>query len=287
MRVKVLASGSSGNCYLVQGGGHNLLVDCGLSATNLQKFLQEEGVDVSTLSGIFITHDHHDHLSGAGIVSRRWGIPVYANRNTLKEARFRWEKIEKLQQERYGRPVSLENRYTNLKELQTGDSISFGSLEIASFPVSHDAAETVCYTFKDEETQAVILTDLGSATPEIIEPLNNSKLIVLESNHDTEALWQGRYPYSLKKRVSGDQGHLSNEQSASILIKCLEESGLNHTVWLAHLSRENNSPALALYTMRKKLAEVGIEQFPLEVALRDRPSLYYESKQVYIQTRLF
>jgi phosphoribosyl 1,2-cyclic phosphodiesterase len=287
MRVKSLSSGSSGNCYLVQAGGHSLLIDCGLSATALQKFLALEGVNVAELSGIFLTHDHHDHLSGAGQVSRRWGIPIFANKKTIDEAAVRWAKIEKLYQQRASATKPPESRTYNTRLFPTGKATTIGSIEINSFPVSHDAAETVCYTFKADGVQAVILTDLGCSTPPIYEPLVQSRLVILEANHEEEKLWAGKYPYTLKKRVTGDKGHLSNRQSGEILRYCLENTGLAPTVWLAHLSSENNSPQEATATITKLLEEAGIARFPLNIALRDKPSLVYETEQYYYQASMF
>jgi phosphoribosyl 1,2-cyclic phosphodiesterase len=292
MKVRALASGSSGNCYLVQAGGYSLLIDCGLTASTLHKFLIAEGVEVGELGGIFLTHDHHDHLSGAGSVSRKWGVPVYANKPTLDAAQHRWEKMLKLEELRRGVPFPKESHNYNVKKLPTGGSVWVGPIEIQSFPVSHDAAETVCYTFRADGTQAVILTDLGCATEPIYKPLAASDLIVLEANHDSQQLWNSGYPYSLKKRVSGERGHLANEQSAAILRRCLEESGTHHAVWLAHLSKENNSPQQAVDSITAALNQAGINDFPLQVAGRDKPSLSYESAQasspaqVYFQTRM-
>lgn len=286
MRVRALASGSSGNCYLIQAGGHSLLVDCGLPPTTLQKFLLNEGVNIAELDGIFLTHDHYDHLRGAGAVSLKWGVPVYGNKRTLEAAFHAWEKTARLEELRGGRVPAT--RVYNTKILATGKVASFGPLEISSFPVSHDAADTVCYTFRADGTQAVILTDLGCATQEIFEPLAKSDLIVLEANHALDNLLQNpNYPYSLKRRISGDRGHLSNEQSAQILRRCIEESGPEHTVWLAHLSKENNHPTTAIENITKVLEEAGINNFPLEVATRDKPSLAFEAGVSYQQARMF
>jgi len=279
MRVISLASGSSGNCYLVQAGGYNVLIDCGLTATNLKKYLADYGVRPAELSAIFLTHEHSDHVRSAGTASRAWGVPVIANEKTLTAARYRWQKVDRLEEQRAVQSgtgqIKVESRY-NTQVLPVGEAKSFGPLEVSSFPVSHDASDTVCYTFRAENQQGVILTDLGCATPEIFEPLNASQLIILEANHDLQQLRQSRYSASLKARISSNVGHLSNSQSADILEKVLQSSGFERTVWLAHLSGENNSPEIAQNFIYKWLDRAGLPQFKLQVAGRDRPSLDWD-----------
>ncbi len=279
MRVISLASGSSGNCYLIQVDGYNVLIDCGLTATNLKKYLADYGVRPAELSAIFLTHEHSDHVRSAGIASRAWGVPVIANEKTLTAARYRWQKVDRLEEQRAAQlgtgQTKVESRY-NTEVLRVGEAKSFGPLEISSFPVSHDANDTVCYTFRAENQQGVILTDLGCATSEIFEPLNASQLIILEANHDLQQLRQSRYPASLKARISSNVGHLSNAQSADILQKVLQTSGYSHRVWLAHLSETNNSPDVAKGFIYKWLDRAGLPPFKLEVAGRDQPSLDWD-----------
>jgi len=322
MQIVSLASGSSGNCYLVQSNSnHNILIDCGLSASQVQKSLAKLGVRIAELSAVFLTHDHGDHLRGAGTISRKWGVPVYANPRTLTAARLRWDKIERLEAQRlvmFGQPaataqvalnsatqtetadeiplledsslpsviVNANSKY-NLQTLPTGEVARFGNLEIASFPVSHDAADTVCYTIREDGRQATILTDLGCATEPIFEPLCHSDLIILEANHDVPRLKASRYPYSLKARITGDKGHLSNIQSAEILIKVIERSSPAHTVWLAHLSEQNNHPDVALREIGRMLEIQDIHKFRLQVALRDKPSLSWDGEAARYQMSMF
>ncbi|HEX2912652.1 MAG TPA: MBL fold metallo-hydrolase [Chloroflexia bacterium] len=292
MKVTSLASGSSGNCYLVQHGAANILIDCGLSASTVERHLRERGVQASQLSAIFLTHDHGDHLKGAGTLSRKWSIPVVANEATLKAAQLKWEKIARMEEVRatqYGRPAAkvAEKAKYNLQVMPVGGVKSFEGLEVSSVPVSHDAADTVCYTFRAADRQAMILTDLGCATEPIFEPLYHSDLIVLEANHEIERLRQNpHYPSSLKYRIASDHGHLSNKQSAEILRQVLEQSGLEHTVWLAHLSEDNNDPTNAVKVIKTCLDNAGIRKFPLQVALRDKPSLSWDSAGAYYQAQM-
>lgn len=289
MRVTSLASGSSGNCYLVQAGGHNILIDCGLTATNLKKYLAAENLQPSDLSAIFLTHEHSDHVRGASNISRRWGVPLIANERTLTQARYRWQKQERLEEQRAAQlnEAAVEQGRYRTEILPVGEVKSFGGLEVSSFPVSHDANDTVCYTFRADGQQGVILTDLGCATPEIFEPLNASHLIVLEANHDLITLRRSKYPPSLRARIESKVGHLSNDQSAAILQQVLEESGQLRTVWLAHLSKENNTPKDALNTLNSRLDKAGIPRLKLEVAGRDKPSLSWDSQAAFFQSQMF
>ncbi len=310
MRVVSLASGSSGNCYLVQSGPTNILIDCGLSAGQTERSLLKQGVKMEQLAAIFLTHEHGDHLKSAGTISHKWGVPVIANQRTLKEARPRWDKMARMEAVRAAQfaaeadlsssgfsttPKSKPKAKTeddkakyNLEELAVGGVKSFGGLEVSSVPVSHDAAETVCYVFRAEGRQGMILTDLGCATEPIFEPLYHSDLIVLEANHELEKLHQNpHYPNSLKHRVAGDKGHLSNLQSAAILRRVLEYSGTSHTVWLAHLSEENNDPRNAMKIINTCLTQVGIDNFPLKVALRDKTSLTWDAQLHLFQAQMF
>lgn len=300
MQVTSLASGSSGNCYLVQAGNVNVLIDCGLTVTNLKKYLGDLGLRPEQLSAIFLTHEHSDHVRGASSVSRQWQIPIIANQLTLDAARYRWQKYENLELQRAaqaGLPTSNSVKRYQLEMLPVGGVRSFGPLEVSSFPVSHDAAQTVCYTFRADKQQAVILTDLGCATPEIFEPLNASQLIILEANHDLQELHKSKYPQSLKARIESKVGHLSNEQSAEILQKVLEQSGLERTVWLAHLSEQNNNPETAKTFVENYLKKAGLLKKPkkdnnrplldLEVAERDKPSLLWDSQTIFFQKRMF
>lgn len=288
MKVTSLSSGSSGNCYLVQSKTTNILIDSGLTASAIEKHLAERGLSMTDLSAVFLTHDHSDHLKSAGTISRKWGIPIVANERTLKISRYKWDKISRMEAIK----LADENLFTikpryNLEILPAGGVKSVGDIEVCSIPVSHDAAETVCYTVRADNCQATILTDLGCATEPIFEPLYNSDLIILEANYDLERLKTNRgYPAMLKNRILSDHGHLSNFQSAAILKQVLEYSGINRVVWLAHLSKDNNDPANATKTISTALENAGIKRFPLKVALRDKPSLSWQPQDQFFQAQM-
>lgn len=289
MKVTSLSSGSSGNCYLIQHEGVNVLVDSGLTAATIQKHLLECGTSIQELSAIFLTHDHSDHLRSAGTISRRWGVPVIANQKTLNASKSRWDKEVRLETlrdaQRTGLYAEPRGPY-NTEVLPNGGVKSLGGLEFSSVPVSHDAADTVCYTFRAGGQQAMILTDLGCATEPIFEPLYHSDLIILEANHDLQRLYKSARPQFLKARIASDHGHLSNEQTAGILSRVIEWSGTDHTVWLAHLSEENNDPKNAVKYITTCLENRSILKFPLKVALRDKPSLSWNAPDALFQARM-
>lgn len=289
MKVTSLSSGSSGNCYLVQHEGTSILIDSGLTAAATAKHLSSCGVSIQELSAIFLTHDHSDHLRSAGTISRKWGIPVIASEKTLKASRSRWDKevrMEALRDAGRSSVLAEPRGHYNTEILPVGGVKSVGGIEVSSVPVSHDAADTVCYTFRAGGQQGIILTDLGCATEPIFEPLYNSDLIILEANHDLERLFKSDRPQFLKARIASNHGHLSNQQSAEILCRVLEWSGTNHAVWLAHLSEENNDPKNAIKHMTNCLESRGILKFKLKVALRDKPSLSWEAENSLFQGQM-
>ena len=289
MKVTSLSSGSSGNCYLIQHEGVNILIDSGLTASTIQKHLRACGTSLEEISAIFLTHDHSDHLRSAGSISRRWGVPIIANEKTLKASRYRWDKEVRLEAVREAQQIGTYNEPRgpyNTEVLPVGGVKSFGGREISSVPVSPDAADTVCYTFTAGGQQGMILTALGCATEPIFEPLYHSDLIILEANHDLQRLFKSARPQFLKARIASDHGHLSNEQSAGILSRVIEWSGTSHTVWLAHLSEENNDPKNAVKYITTCLENRGINKFPLKVALRDKPSLSWNAQESLFQAQM-
>jgi Metal-dependent hydrolases of the beta-lactamase superfamily I len=250
-----LFSGSSGNSIFLSVGGTKLLVDAGLSAKRIIEALVSIGENPCELSAILITHEHIDHIKGAGILSRKFNIPIYANENT-------WSVMAPM----IG-PVKPEN----IAYLCTGSEFGIGDITIKTFPTPHDACESVGYNFFAEGKKITIATDIGHVNLELLNCLEASDLLLLESNHDVEMLRVGPYPYHLKKRIAGDNGHLSNETAGKV-IAYMAEKGTRRFL-LGHLSRENNFPELAYQTVCNALFEkkmcVG-EDLMLEVMLRDR-----------------
>lgn len=253
VRVSALASGSSGNAFLVEAAGVKLLFDAGLNAGMLEYYLRQRGITPSKLAALFVSHEHIDHLRGAGILARRYKLPVIASEGTFRAGIWQFGALpEKVVQ-------------------SPGSETHIGGVIVRTFTVSHDAAETVGFWIEAAGQNIVICTDLGCETASIREPLEAADLLVLEANHDVQRLWRGPYPYPLKKRVAGQYGHLANADAAR-LISELARDGRHRTVWLAHLSAVNNTPALALDTVLEPLNREGCSHLDIAVLARDMPS---------------
>jgi phosphoribosyl 1,2-cyclic phosphodiesterase len=229
LRFKNLGSGSSGNCTLIEAGDGlaitRLLVDCGLGVRELSKRMEAAGVTLADVDGIFITHEHSDHIGCAVSVAQRNQIPIWMSRGTY-------------------RGIGLPALGDLLHFAQDGDAIALGALHIMPFTVPHDAKEPLQLTVGDGAQRLGILTDLGHCTPHVLAHLQGLGALLLETNHDLDMLANGPYPPPLRKRIAGPLGHLNNSDSAAIAAS-MHHSGLKHLV-AAHLSLQNNRPELAV-----------------------------------------
>ncbi|MCU7827933.1 MAG: MBL fold metallo-hydrolase [Candidatus Thiodiazotropha sp. (ex Myrtea sp. 'scaly one' KF741663)] len=221
LRFASLGSGSRGNALLLETANVRILIDCGFPAREIEKRLAGLSVDPQTLSGIFVTHEHGDHVRGVGALARRYKLPVWMTDGTYRAAR-------------YG-DLPILNRIDC-----HGGWLSLGDLELLPFPVPHDAREPCQFLFQTAGFRLGLLTDTGHITPHIQENLRACDSLILEFNHDLELLSNGPYPPSLQARVGGLHGHLSNHQ-ASGLLKLVEESQLQYLL-ASHLSEKNNTP---------------------------------------------
>ena len=268
IRFCSLSSGSSGNCLFLSSGASSVLVDAGLSGKRVAQLLNQMGETPRAVEAILVTHDHIDHISGIGVLSRRFDIPVFANAAT-------WRAME----DKIG---EISSR--NIREFTTGGEFELAGFGIKSFPISHDASDPVGLTFCKGNIKISVANDLGCVTPEVERELKDSSFIMLEANHDTEMLWVGRYPWYLKKRIAGDRGHLSNEDTGAALLRLA--GGRTKAVLLGHLSKENNYPLLALETVRGILSQEGIEvgrEMHIDLSFRDKISRIYTitDREVY------
>jgi len=255
MKFCSIYSGSSGNCLYVSSETTKILIDAGLTGKKIQKGLEEIGVCPSDITAMVITHEHDDHIKSAGILSRRFNIPIYANTKT-------WEAMEKA----LGK-ISPEN----IKVFEGYDVFEIGDIFVKPFKIPHDAASPCGYSFMNRGSKISIATDIGYVTEEIKNNIIDSDLILLEANHDVEMLKVGPYPYPLKRRVLSDLGHLSNEDAGLALVEIL--NGKTKKVILGHLSNTNNYPELALRTVISVLQMHGIidgEHIEIDIAHRDR-----------------
>ena len=248
IKFQSFLSGSSGNSTFVTDDDTHLLVDCGACGKYITECMRRIGITPETLAGILITHEHKDHIAGVGVLSRKYNIPVYATAKT-------WEAIGD----------SLGCIHEKNKRL-TEPVMEFGGLTVSSFSIPHDAAEPVGYSFETSGDKFTIATDLGRVTDDLVAAIEGSRVVIIEANHDVEMLKNGRYPFYLKKRILGDLGHLSNELCGSLCIH-LAKTG-TETIWLGHLSAENNRPELAYQTVLDALNSANEERVTLNVLPR-------------------
>jgi len=227
-----LASGSKGNCVFVSNEDTAVLVDAGLSGIETQRRLAAVGESPERLKAIIITHEHTDHVKGAGILSRRFDIPVYITQDTYRGCKA-LGKIE------------------HLKFFECGNAFEIDELVVNPFSISHDARDPAGITLSYAGKKIGIATDLGIATNLVKSHLHQSNALYIESNHDPEMLVKGPYPWHLKQRIKSRTGHLSNQETRDLVAEILHE-GLSHLV-LAHLSEENNCPDKAAKEVAKGL----------------------------------
>lgn len=258
MKFCSLYSGSSGNSIFIASDNAKVLIDAGLAGKNIDDALKHIGEESISIDGIFITHEHIDHIKGVGVLSRKYDIPIYANDNT-------WAVMEK--------NIGKIKEH-NIRIMDRRSSITINDLEIRSFNIPHDAIAPVGYTVSSAGKNASVVTDFGVFTEEIRDNIIDSDIILLESNHDVNMLRMGPYPYKLKLRVLGENGHLSNEDCGSAIVSLLKNDKKKQIV-LGHLSGTNNHPDLAYQTVVDVLSENGIrpgDDVILQLASRHNPS---------------
>lgn len=251
-----LYSGSTGNCLLVQTENTKILVDAGESAKKIVDALSIYDVNINDINAILVTHEHTDHIKSIGTLSLKYNIPVYANLETWNAMPTQKEKIEN----------EFQRLYSPNSDFEIND------LKIHPFNISHDAANPCGFNIIKNKTKISVATDLGHVTDELINNLQGSSFALLEANYDPNILKYSRYPYSLKQRIAGPNGHLSNNESGN-LISILIKSGLS-SVMLGHLSRENNFPELAYKTVVEELINNKYDEnsISINVAKREIPS---------------
>ncbi len=255
-----LFSGSSGNSSFVKAGNTNILVDCGDSGSRVEDSLKQIGVDPGSLHCIFITHEHIDHIKGAGIMSRRYNLPIYASYGT-------WQKmISKIGK------INIDN----IRYIQGGVPFGVRDAVVTPFSTPHDSTESVGFTIEHNEKRVSVATDIGVMNKTVYDNIRHSDIVLLESNHDVDMLLNGPYSPDLKRRVRSSVGHLSNDDCALTCAHLLNE-GVKHII-LGHLSLDNNTPRIAYSTTEESLVNMGAKigsDVTLEVASRYTPSAKY------------
>lgn len=256
MKLRVFGSGSKGNALALSSGDTLLLVDCGFSCRELERRMSACGVNPDAASGLFFTHDHTDHCKGlATFHNRHPNVPLYANGNTA-------DAISVL--------TGVDDGWC---VFETAETFAVGDVSVTSFSIPHDAADPVGYLFDDGDSSLFVGTDMGAPTYGVKDALARATCAVLESNHDPILLQTSDRPVSLKQRIAGRCGHLSNGDAADLVREVCPPR--LKTLLLAHLSQQCNAPYLALETMRPAVAELG-RNVTLDVLGQDAPSSLYE-----------
>ncbi|MCL0330159.1 MBL fold metallo-hydrolase [Apilactobacillus xinyiensis] len=236
MKISVLSSGSGGNVSYIETAKHKILLDAGLSGVKIKKLLSSINKNIEDVDTLLVTHEHNDHCKSVGVLARRYPqISVYANEKTWIAMDSKVGKISSFQKNIFPPNVVL----------------SFDDLDIESFTVSHDAAQAQFYNFHHHNKSFVVLTDIGYISERIVKTIQNANAYVFECNHDVEMLRNGPYAWSLKQRILGDSGHLSNEDGADALIECIGNNTKN--IFVGHRSHHNNTKLLAHSTVAEIL----------------------------------
>ncbi len=252
MRLCSIASGSSGNCIYVGSDATHLLIDVGISGKRTECGLNSLGIDGRDLDGILVTHEHADHISGLGVLARKFGIPIYATAGTIKSIKDSTG-LGKVEDDLF-------------HEVKADEKLVIKDLTINPMGISHDAAEPVAYRIGYGSKKVGICTDLGIYNDYTVESLKGMDALFVEANHDVNMLQVGPYPYYLKQRILGERGHLSNENSGRLLSRVLHDK--LQAIVLGHLSKENNLPELAYEAVR------------MEITMGDNP---YNANDFYMQ----
>ena len=241
MEIRVFASGSSGNCLLLSSGRSHILIDAGISKRRIEQSLAQSGLSMREIGGVLITHEHSDHISGLKMLMKYYAIPVYAPRTVANRLRGCLPEAE---------PV--------LHVIPVNEPFEIGDLSVTAFHTPHDTDESVGYRVEGGGVFA-LATDMGHVTEEVFDALSGADTVLIESNHDEEMLRYGPYPVYLKRRILSDSGHLSNACCAQLARK-LALGGTKQII-LGHLSRENNTPAIAMRAARESTAGLPVELY--------------------------
>ncbi|KYD07974.1 MBL fold metallo-hydrolase [Heyndrickxia sporothermodurans] len=240
LHFSVLASGSTGNATYVETDNHSFLVDAGFSGKQMEALFQKIDRKPENLDGILVTHEHSDHIKGVGILARKYKLPIYANEKT-------WKAMDNL----IG-VIPVDQKFTfDMETVKT-----FGSLDIESFGVSHDAAEPMFYVFRNGSKKLVVITDTGYVSDRMKGTISNADVFIFESNHDVQMLRMGKYPWSIKRRILSDVGHVSNEDAAIAMSEVIGDA--TKRIYLAHLSLDNNMKDLARMSVAQTLEARGM-----------------------------
>ena len=260
-----IASGSSGNCIFAGNGNTGILIDVGISKIRVEEGLYMNEISPKEISGILITHEHSDHISGLGVFLRKYkNVKVYSTKKTI-DAILNYGKIGKVDPENF---IPIEKDKTFLID----------DMEIKPFAISHDAVDPVGYRISYEGSNVAVATDMGIYTDYTIDNLKGLDSVVIEANHDINMLMVGPYPYDLKRRIASERGHLSNEACGKLVDNILHDN--INTVFLGHLSKENNYEELAYESVKNEInksnSQYKANDFNIRVAKRSSAMYFVE-----------
>lgn len=253
MEVCALASGSSGNCFYIGNGKNGILVDAGISARQICERMAKRGKSADNVKAIFVTHEHIDHVRGIDVFARSFNIPIFITNGTVENC------------------FVCSNRNL-IKIIKNNEVIKVDGMKIEAFSKSHHAADPVSYNVYFKRKISII-TDAGYGCKNIKKHISDSDFLIMEANHDEEMLENGPYPYFLKNLIKSDVGHLSNKQAALCVLEYSSKRLKN--IILAHLSKTNNSPALALKTFSSILKERVDVSPQIVLSIREEPTLLF------------
>lgn len=246
-----LYSGSSGNCSFLHSDNTKVLIDCGVSMKKIATALASMNIDINDINGILVTHEHSDHISSLAMICKKYNIPIFANSKTF----------DNINQDI---PDELKNTFN------TNEKFEIGDLNVLPFHIPHDAADPCGFSISYNNKKISIATDIGHMENSIIDNLCGSSFVLLESNYEPNMLQYSRYPYYLKKRIIGPNGHLSNAEAGNTICSLIK-NGVNN-ISLGHLSKSNNFPELAYQTVMNTVIsnKVDMSDLNLSVSHRDK-----------------
>jgi phosphoribosyl 1,2-cyclic phosphodiesterase len=235
-----LSSGSSGNCYYLGNEFHGILIDAGISAISIRKFLKNMDISMQTIMGVLITHNHIDHIRGLEVLTRKNSLPAFTTDKI-------WKSI-----------LTPKNKITGdiIRKIPLQQKFHLAGFDIEAFPVCHDASETIGFHICAGNQKITIATDLGHICQTVAPYIKSANLLVIESNYDEQMLVNGKYPHYLKTRIKSDHGHLGNHQTSAFLADIINDDLSN--ICFAHLSKNNNTPEIVLQTLQQTFSERGI-----------------------------
>ena len=257
VHLTILGSGSAGNCAYLEAGETRLLIDAGFSGRQIRQRLAGIGRSPENINGILITHEHSDHIQGLGAIAAKLGIPVYCNRLTMEAI------------------VTIVESPLDFRIITNGSPFEIGEVGVEAFSIPHDANDPVGYLLRTNEGNIGFMTDLGHATKLVLERVRPANVLVLESNHDVKLLQECPHrPWSLKQRILGRHGHLSNDAAAEAAEQIVSHE-LKH-LYLGHLSSQCNKPEIARRVMQQRLAQIGATHLQLQIAAQNIPAATLE-----------